>query len=175
MKKLLTMLFVVSIMLAVSSSAFAWTMLDTGVYWRQDSSDLGGSQFDKVTLSWISGAQFASPAMLNYFSFNTWTVTGNALASMATAPAPTNGPIGINFAFQGTSPSATNFYYGAWLDNDLLAMYRVWYPDSGPGNVRLWQAELIENPQWPVVPEPGSMLLLSMGILGLFGLRKKIA
>lgn len=72
--------------------------------------------------------------------------------------------IGFGFTPGGVAPGSTTAKL--WVQTD--AQY------YGPGTVSFINGGVTSMSMFgPAVPEPGSMLLLGMGILGLFGLRKK--
>ena len=177
MKKVLIVLVLLAAVFSLSGSAFAWTIPNT--YWNQGTSDTGGSLFDRINLVWLTGAQLASPAMTDRGGFSSWSVSGDATQAVAVTAIDSN-DINFDINFLGAAFTATSFLLSVSRDDTTLVRYFNSYPSTASPNVNSWHWESVTQDQWnrlaptaSPVPEPATMALLGMGVLGLVGLKRK--
>lgn len=185
MKKVL-LLVCLLVMLSLSNAYAVWT--DT---WAENTSYYGGNSFDTISIWWLSGAQFTTPAFTNINNpgWESYTLVPGEQAFM-TGPAYTgNGPdaspdpsdnLIFDIAFEG-SPSDYEILYMASLGATEYAKWKLtydhaveswdWYPVETQAE---WQALGGGAPLSMPVLEPGSLLLVGSGLLGIVGYRRKL-
>lgn len=174
MKKVLMFLVICGFVMTMSASAFAMVLPVGAPFsigsWSQQFNESGVGSFNQIAVWSLSGDIFEAPAF-TAFSASGWT-SYDPSASNAFAFGPDNSNLNFNINFVGTSATPLSFLFMA--SQDLTAKEWAFASWNNGWTIRAATGEEIGNkgPTTPV-PEPTTILLLGMGALGLFGLKKR--
>jgi len=80
----------------------------------------------------------------------------------------------FNYTFNATGGALVGFYVAGTGGGDAMSSETSTFTGSFTSNFGSTGFGKTKHDTAPLVPEPGSMLLLGMGILGIFGLKRKV-
>jgi hypothetical protein len=178
MKRALMILGVCGLTMFLATSAFAAILPIGGAFsssigsWAQQFNESGVGTFNQGGIWSLSGDIFEAPGFSNASSTDWFSDAPSASYAYAFGPSTTS--LDFNINFNGSSSSSLSFLFMASQDMDVREWaYASWNGSSWSIRAATDTETAGKGPIDPsAIPEPATMSLLGLGLLGIFGLKK---
>ena len=168
MRKLCVLVIIVCTLFSpVSSTAMPVAVGDTleGNSWGQAFVENGVGTFDKMEILWLANSDFETPAFKN-FSSAAWTNL-NLSSLYAIASGPDISELYFDIWFNGETQAASFLFRSS--HEGVVIDFAQATKAVGGGWVFITPTTAWDTAYSAVMPEPGTMLLLGFGLIGLAG------
>jgi hypothetical protein len=139
--------------------------------WGQQFNETGVGDYNKMEAFMVSSGDFFEPTGFEDFNQSGW--TGSLIDDdyiLATGSNQTN--MNFNIHFGGDQSDPLEFVFLAWLDDTLLESALASWNGSA-WSFGTYQGNVYDLDRSAPVPEPATMILFGLGLLGLAGVSRK--